>query len=126
MKKFLFLFLAAVPLLFTSCSSDDDDNDVSKIVGLWVETHYWQTESNTWHTWGWVSPYVHEFKSDNTYKRYASPSKYKEGIADKTGTYTFDGTKLSISGGFTRNVTFTESGNGFEWERTSICTRYTP
>lgn len=130
MKKLSFLMLAIMPLTFIGCSSDNDEvNNASKIVGVWVETLYWSTSSytgdpNTWHTWGFVPGYVHEFKSDGTYKRYSSSSKYKEGIADVTGTYTFDGSKLAVNGGYKRTITFTESGDGFEWEQTAICVRY--
>ena len=135
MRKILFLFiLAIVPLAFAACSSDDDNDGglSSKIVGVWCETAYWDTGSysgnpNTWHTWGLVGGYVHEFKADNTYKYYWSVSDYKAGKDDSkySGTYTFDGENLAINGGFKKKVTFTENGNGFEWEQTAICTRYT-
>ena len=37
MKKYLFLFLMAMPLLFMSCSSDDDEAMLSKseLIGTW-------------------------------------------------------------------------------------------
>ena len=51
-------------------------------------------------------------------------SDFKTGNVGESGTYTFDGTYLVVNGGFKRKVTFTEDGNGFEWERTSIVVRY--
>lgn len=135
MKKILFfLMLAIVPLTFIACSSDDDDDNnttnTSKIVGVWRETSYWDDGAlsgnpNTFHTWGLVPGYVHEFKADGTYKKYDSPTKYKSGEADVTGTYTFDGSSLAVNGGYKRSVTFTENGNGFTWEQTAILVRYT-
>lgn len=135
MKKLVLLLLATMPLSFIGCSSDDDDNNKgnsSKIIGVWYETAYWDTGSfsgtpNTWHTWGLVGGYVHEFKDDNTYKYYWSLSDYKEGKADAkySGSYTFDGQNLAVNGGFKRKITFTEDGKGFEWEQTAICTKYT-
>ena len=125
------LMVAILSFGFASCSSDDDDNNgsSSKIVGVWYETYYWDTGTfsgnpNTWHTWGFVSPYVHEFKVDKTYKKYNSISDYKAGKVDVSGTYTFDGQYLAVNGGFKRKITFTESGDGFEWEQNAICVRY--
>lgn len=131
MKKLLFILLSIVPLTFTCCSSSDDGNEggnSSKIIGVWTETDYWDDGAfsgnpNTWHTWGFVTRPVHEFKSDKTYNKYGSLDDYKNGKAKSTGTYTFDGQNLAINGGYKRKVTFTESGNGFEWERTAICVR---
>ncbi len=36
MKKFLILFLATSLFAFSSCSNDDDDNDVNPIIGEWI------------------------------------------------------------------------------------------
>ena len=134
MKRILIFLLAIMPLTFISCSSsDDDDNNSSssKIVGVWYETDYWDDGAvsgtpNTWHTWGFVGGYVHEFKADKTYKYYRSVSDYKAGKPDSnySGTYTFDGQNISVNGGFKRKVTFSENGNVFEWEKTAICARY--
>ena len=134
MKKLLLLMLAIMPLTFICCSSDDDDSNgnSSKIVGVWYETFYWATgngtgDANTWHTWGFVPGYCHEFKADKTYKKWSSLSAYKEGKEPTiTGTYTFDGKNLAVNGGFKRAVEFTENGNGFQWEQTAICVRYSP
>ena len=133
MRKLFLIVLAIMPLAFISCSSDDDDNSSSsKIVGVWYETDYWDTGTysgnpNTWHTWGFVGGYVHEFKADNTYKYYNSVSDYKAGKPNtsNSGTYTFDGQNLAINGGFKSKITFTENGNGFMWEQKAICARYT-
>lgn len=132
MKKVLCFLLALMPLTFIGCSSDDDDGNSSKIVGVWCESAYWVTNSysgtpNTFHTWGLLSGHVHEFKADKTYKFYWSVSDYKKGEADesRSGTYTFDGQYLAVNGGFKRKITFTEAGEGFEWEQKAICVRYT-
>lgn len=129
MKKLLLLLLAAVTFSFIGCSKDDEI-DTSKIIGVWYETYYWDTGTfsgnpNTWHTWGFISGYVHEFLPDKTYKCYSSLSDYKKGEVYSEGTYSFDGNSLSINGGFKRKITFTESGDGFEWEQNAICVRYT-
>lgn len=130
----LFFAFAILTLAFVGCGSDDenDNKESLKIVGVWYETAYWDTGSysgnpNTWHTWGFVGGYVHEFKADNTYLYYTSISNYKAGKYDTnySGKYTYDGYNLAINGGFKRKITFTEDGNGFEWEQTAICQRYT-
>ena len=67
---------------------------------------------------------VHAFKSDGTHIVYWNSDKYEAGEVYKPGTYSFDGTYLVVDGGFKRKVTFTENGNGFEWEQTAILEKY--
>ena len=68
--------------------------------------------------------HVHAFKSDGTHIVYANSKRYEAGEIYKQGTYSFDGTYLVVDGGFKRKVTFTENGNGFEWEQTAILEKY--
>ena len=126
MKKIMFLMvMALMPMVFSSCGSDDDDNgaQVNKIVGVWEETDFWDSDDKCFRDW-WNIGYVHVFKSDGTYARYHNSTHYDRGESDKQGTYSFDGTYLVIDGGFKRKVTFSENGNSFEWEQTAIVVRY--
>ena len=128
MKKLMFLMvMALLPMVFTSCSgSDDDDTDNAQtkgIVGVWKETYYWHDDTHSFRGWQGIG-YVHEFKSDGTHIVYWNSVKYEAGEVYKQGTYSFDGTYLVVDGGFKRKVTFTENGNGFEWEQTAIVERY--
>lgn len=133
MSKILSIFAITLvtSFVFVSCSKDDDDggSSSSKIIGTWYEVSYWDDGAfsgnpNTWHTWGFVSPPVHVFNADKTYKKYMSINAYKNGEVYISGSYTFDGQNLAINGGYKRKITFTESGDGFEWEQESKCTRY--
>lgn len=113
-----------MPMVLTSCGSDDDDNEkVGRIVGVWKETYYWHDDTHSFRGWQGMG-YVHAFKSDGTHIVYANQKRYEMGEIYKQGTYSFDGTYLVVDGGFKRKVTFTENGNGFEWERTAIAVRY--
>ena len=124
MKKFLFLMMALMPMMFASCDSDEDDEEQSgRIVGVWKETCYWHDDTHSFRGWQGMG-HVHAFKSDGTHIVYWNSDKYGAGEIYKQGTYSFDGTNLVIDGGFKRKVTFTEDGNGFEWERTAIVARY--
>ena len=124
MKKFLFLMMALMPMMFASCDSDEDDEEQSgRIVGVWKETCYWHDDTHSFRGWQGMG-YVHAFKSDGTHIVYANSKRYEMGEISKQGTYSFDGTYLVVDGGFKRKVTFTENGNGFEWEQTAIVERY--
>ena len=125
MKKLMFLLvMALMPMVLTSCGSDDDDNEkVGRIVGVWKETFYWHDDTHSFDGWQGMG-YVHAFKSDGTHIVYANSKRYEMGEISKQGTYSFDGTYLVVDGGFKRKVTFTENGNGFEWEQTAILERY--
>ena len=117
--------MALLPMVFTSCSgSDDDDNaQTERIVGVWKETYYWHDDTHSFRGWQGMG-YVHAFKSDGTHIVYANSKRYEMGEIYKQGTYSFDGTYLVVDGGFKRKVTFTENGNGFEWEQTAILEKY--
>ena len=125
MKKLMFLMvLAIMPMVLTSCGSDDDDNEqAGRIVGVWKETYYWHDSTHSFDGWQGMG-YVHAFKSDGTHIVYSDTKSYETGKIRKQGTYSFDGTYLVVDGGFKRKVTFTENGNGFEWEQTAILERY--
>lgn len=105
MKKiFLFAFIALVCAV--SCSSDDDEPQAAKtsIVGRWV-TIAFNTELG-W-TYAIVSPSHWEFKNDGTYE--TDYANYK------SGKYTFNGTTLTLDGGFGETVKFSENGQEMEW-----------
>ena len=125
MKKFMFLMIMALlPMVFTSCGSDDDGEEQSRsIVGVWEESDFWDKEDKCFKDW-WGIGYVHEFKPDGKYLRYNNSTRYDRGEPDREGTYSFDGTYLVLDGGFKRKVTFTENGNSFEWEQTAILEKY--
>ena len=118
-----------MPMVLTSCGSDDDDNAQSgRIVGTWIEKAFWEEEDNSFNEWGdyYYRKYgaIYVFTSDGKYTKYSSQYYMDLGKAEEEGSYSFDGTYLVVNGGYKRKVTFTEDGNGFEWERTSIVVRY--
>ena len=125
MKKLMFLMvMALMPMAFASCGGDDDyDTQSDRIVGVWKETYYWHDDTHSFRGWMGIGP-VHAFKSDGTHVVYWNSDKYEAGEIYKQGTYSFDGTYLVVDGGFKRKVTFTENGNGFEWEQTAILEKY--
>ena len=116
--------MALMLMMFASCDSDEDDEEQSgRIVGVWKETCYWHDDTHSFRGWQGMG-YVHAFKSDGTHIVYANSKRYEMGEISKQGTYSFDGTYLVVDGGFKRKVTFTENGNGFEWEQTAILEKY--
>ena len=125
MKKLMFLMMMALlPMVFASCGGDEDVEEQSgRIVGVWKETYYWHDDTHSFRGWQGMG-YVHAFKSDGTHIVYANSKRYEMGEIYKQGTYSFDGTYLVVDGGFKRKVTFTENGNGFEWEQTAILEKY--
>lgn len=130
MKKLMFLMvMALMPIVFASCGGDDDyDTQSDRIVGVWKEKQTWKEENNSFYEWGdyYYKDFgaIYIFTSDGKYTKYMNQYYKDLGQAEEEGTYTFDGTYLVVNGGYKRKVTFTEDGNGFEWERTSIVVRY--
>lgn len=128
-KNVLFLFVA-ITLLFTACQkeqSEQENPNVSKLIGVWVETHYWDSPNNDWHTWGFISGFVHEFREDKTYIEYSSLTNYNNGTPfNSPKSYTFDGEYLVIDGGFKEKIIFSEDGNKLIWENEAKCNRYSP
>lgn len=121
MKKVL-LLLAFLPLLF-ACSSDDDSSssNESNIVGVWMETFYW--DRTDWHTWGFVSPPVWEFKADKTYLYYDSVSDYKSGKSSSKGDWSATDDYLS-TGMHARKYSLSADKKTLTWEHVAILERY--
>lgn len=117
MKKLL--LLALLPLLFTSCSSDDDDSSNVKndLIGVWQETFYW--DRTDWHTWGFVSSPVWEFKNDMTYRYFDSVSKYQSNEPTSNGTWSISDNYLT-TGNHARKYSFSEDKQTFTWENVAI------
>lgn len=88
MKKFFLIFLAFVAITFvaTSCSDDDEKDPNEFFYGEWRQIIY-------------KSQY-YVFNSDGTYE-----SNYP---LKCSGTYTLVGNKLTLDGGFTENVVFSQ------------------
>ncbi len=130
MKKNVLFLLVAITLLFTACQkeqSEQENPNVSKLIGVWVETHYWDSSNNDWHTWGFISGFVHEFREDKTYIEYSSLTNYNNGTPfNSPKSYTFDGEYLVIDGGFKEKIIFSEDGNKLIWENEAKCNRYSP
>lgn len=127
MKKTLLTFvLLAVTSLFIACSSDDDGGDTGRIVGVWREHYFWSSSKDRMvaNALSLELRNLYVFTSDMKYAEYLNEENFKNGKAAVKGTYSFDGTYLVVNGGYKRKVTFTEDGNGFEWERTAIVKRY--
>lgn len=124
------MVMALMPMVFTSCGGDDDDDNNAqsdRIVGMWIEKEYWKESDNSFHSWNWqYRDYgaIYIFTSDGKYTKYMNQYYKDLGKVEEDGVYSFDGTYLVVKGGYKRKVTFTEDGNGFEWERTSIVVRY--
>lgn len=88
MKKIFFILLAFVAITFvaTSCSDDDEKDPNEFFYGEWR-----QLKSR-------ITYFV--FNADGTYEcNYPLPA---------SGTYTLVGTKLTLDGGFTENVVFSQ------------------
>lgn len=123
------MVMALMPMVLTSCGSDDDDNgQAGRIVGMWIEKEFWKESDNSFHEWGGYyyreHGAIYVFMSDGKYTKYMNQYYKDLGKVEEEGVYSFDGTYLIVNGGYKRKITFTEDGNGFEWERTSIVERY--
>ena len=123
MKKFLLLFVF-LPCLMVSCSSDDEEStkaNEQNLVGVWQETFYW--DRSDWHTWGFVTPPVWEFKSDRTYNYYTSLSMYQSSQPESSGTWSISD-KYLTTGDHARKYSFSEDKQTFTWENVAILKRY--
>ena len=129
MKRILLLFMAFCSL-FISCQKETTENETndnsSKIIGVWRETHFWNSSSNDWSPWTFAPGQVHEFMEDKTYNMYQSIEKYNSGVIAKTCTYKFDGEYLVLDGGFKEKIVFSEDGNRLSWENECKCVKYMP
>ncbi|MBR4387916.1 MAG: hypothetical protein IKT00_01910 [Prevotella sp.] len=116
------MMVAMLSVGFTSCGSDDDEENSSySIVGLWEETAYWK--DGQWKSSS-VLNYVFDFKKDNTYILYLDARNYKEGKTYQTGTYTFDGNYIALDGDFKHKVTFSENGQSMRIEECFTFRKY--
>lgn len=129
MKKYLFIMLAMVlPMIaFTACSSDDEEETntteiYKELIGVWQETFYW--DRTDWHTWGWVSPPVWEFKSDKTYYYYDSMADYQNGNASSSGKWNLSEKYFSTEV-HAREYHFSNDKQTFTMEKVAIMKRYT-
>lgn len=122
MKKLL-LFALMLPLVFTSCSSDDEDANINEqtIIGVWQETFYW--DRTDWHTWGFVTPPVWEFKTDKTYNYYTSLSKYQDNQPESSGTWSISD-KYITTGDHARKYSFSDDKQTLTWENVAILKRF--
>lgn len=122
MKKLL-LFALMLPLVFTSCSSDDEDANINEqtIIGVWQETFYW--DRTDWHTWGFVTPPVWEFKTDKTYNYYMSLSKYQDNQPESSGTWSISD-KYITTGDHARKYSFSDDKQTLTWENVAILKRF--
>lgn len=122
MKKLL-LFALMLPLVFTSCSSDDEDANINEqtIIGVWQETFYW--DRTDWHTWGFVTPPVWEFKTDKTYNYYTSLSKYQDNQPESSGTWSISD-KYITTGDHARKYSFSDDKQTLTWEKVAILKRF--
>ena len=122
MKKLL-LFALMLPLVFTSCSSDDEDANINEhtIIGVWQETFYW--DRTDWHTWGFFPPPVWEFKTDKTYNYYTSLSKYQDNQPESSGTWSISD-KYITTGDHARKYSFSDDKQTLTWENVAILKRF--
>lgn len=101
MKKLKLFLLTVVAVAgvcaFSSCKDDDDKGGASSIVGTWL----WRDSQD-------YDRYV--FRTDGTYLNEWNEGK---GVESDSGTYSYDGTTLTIhdSDGWTDSYRVTISGN---------------
>lgn len=122
--KQLLLLAFLLPLTFFSCSSDNDEAaniNEQYLIGVWQETFYW--DRTDWHTWGFVTPPVYEFKSDKTYNYYTSLSNFQNGNVESSGTWSLSDKYLS-TGVHARKYSFSGDKQTFTWENVAILRRY--
>ena len=106
MKKYLFLLLLAMPLMFAGCGSDDDDTpsvSKSELIGTWytldddwvlVFTESTVTQYEIWHTGGTYS--LNSYTVSNRYTLSGNRITFEEGLS---GTVAINGSKLTVSNG---------------------------
>ena len=106
MKKYLFLLLMAMPLIFAGCGSDDDDTpsvSKSELIGTWytldddwvlVFTESTVTQYEIWHTGGVYS--LNSYTVTNRYTLSGNRITSEEGLS---ASIAINGNKLTISNG---------------------------
>lgn len=104
--------VAIVGFSFTGCSSSDSNDPTDsvkidkRIIGTWVQVGYYNSTFDSW-TGLTDYGYYYTFNADGTYKTDAH--------AKGSGTYSFNGTTLTLDGGFGENVKFSENNTQLEW-----------
>ncbi len=124
MKRLSCFLFAVCAFLTFSCSDDSDKSHKNSILGVWVESWIWS--DGKWKSLlGWRYG-IYEFKSDNSFLCYLGEENYKSNNPNEilSGTYTFDGKKLSMNGGFKHDVEFSEDGNQMKIKERAIYDRY--
>ena len=115
MKKYLFLFLMAMPLFFMGCSSDDDDETIpskSELIGTWYTLED-----------GWVL--VFKESTVTEYKIEKNSGKYSLNSYTLTSSYSIKGNKIVSEDGW--NATVSINGNKLkltEDEKTLTYTKF--
>ena len=106
MKKYLFLLLLAMPLMFAGCGSDDDDTpsvSKSELIGTWytleddwvlVFTESTVTQYEIRHTGGTYS--LNSYTVSNRYTLSGNRITFEEGLSV---TVAINGSKLTVSTG---------------------------
>ena len=106
MKKYLFLLLMAMPLMFAGCGSDEDDTpsiSKSELVGTWytldddwvlVFTESTVTQFEIWHTGGFYS--FNSYTITNRYTLSGNRIASEEGLS---ANIAINGNKLTVSNG---------------------------
>ena len=110
MKKVLFLMLMAMPLFFASCSSDDEEDSISKsdLIGTW----YTLIEDD----FGAVSVFgetsIAQYNIFKVYGKYSltTPETYKYSISGNE-IISEDGEKVTIVSLDNKNLTITNGTN---------------
>lgn len=109
-RLFFMVLVAIMGLSFIGCSSDDDPTSGKsidkKIIGTWVRVAYYDADSDFWTGLTDYGCY-YTFNADGTYKT--------DAYAKGSGTYTFNGSTLTLDGGFGETVTFSENNTLMEW-----------
>lgn len=104
MKKLIILTAMIIPLFLSACSSgSDNDNTPSypSVTGSWL-----------------MQGDLHEvftFNADGTYAHFLSKKDYDANKTYKNGSYTYNGTSITLDGGFPETVTWAENKQSFRW-----------
>lgn len=111
-RLFLMVLVAIMGFSFIGCSSSDSDDPTSgvtidkKILGTWRQVEYYNADLQKW-TGLTQYGFFYTFNSDGTYKTDAH--------AKGSGTFTFNGSVLTLDGGFGETIKFSENNTMIEW-----------
>lgn len=93
MKRFLFLMIVTVAIIFTGCSKDDDGSGSGELVGKWEAVAEHELQSGQWQL-------EYEYESGETVWEFTSGGKlsvYEEGVKEYTVTYSYDASKKQLT-----------------------------